>query len=64
MPIFRKNKKPQPAHELSWRRPPSGVPMSDPQHFAEALGAFEEDALSLADATIARDRSEEVAHVS
>jgi len=63
MPLFRKNKKPQAFHDLSWRQPPGGVSMTDPSHTAEAMGAFEEDALSLADATTARDRSE-VAYVS
>jgi len=64
MPLFRKNKKPQAFHDLSWRQPLGDLPMSDPSHTAEAFGAFKEDALSLADATTARDRSEDVAHVS
>lgn len=66
MSFLRRNNKPKPLRppvDLTWRRPLSGVAI-DPSHTAEALGAFQEDALSLADARTARDRSEELAHVS
>lgn len=63
MSLFRFAKKPQPVQDLTWRRPASGLPMTDPKRFEELMGYFEEDAITAEEAWAARDRREEVFHV-